>query len=215
MNDIVILSPDELFARMLTDECTFCGFPAKSFPVADEHVFSASTVLIDLDHIRTIPASATQVIGFLSEPDTVPDEVRSRCRVIFHRPFPMSELRGELYRLFPAGTVKVSSVQKKTSPSVRRELTLDPIHMCAVYGDFSVPLSYHELTLLGRLLAADGETVSKGELSVLLGGHASNMTETYVCRLRRKIEKALGIRIIESVRGVGYRCRKNDPPPTV
>lgn len=79
--------------------------------------------------------------------------------------------------------------------------------MRAVMGEYSVSLSYREFALLGRLLAANGEVVPKGELDALLGSHESNMTETYICRLRRKTEKVLGMRLIESVRGVGYRYR--------
>ena len=209
MNDIVILSPDELFARMLADECTFCGFPARIFPVADEHVSAARAVLIDLDCVPSVPVFAAQAIGFSAEPDALPAQVRECCRVIFYRPFPVSELREELYRLFPEGRISVPEEKKAVPRFARPDLTLDSVHMCAVCGEYSVPLSYHEFTLLGRLLAAGGEVVPKRELSALLGGHDSNMTETYVCRLRKKLEKVLGVRLIESVRGVGYRYRND------
>lgn len=207
MNDIVILSPDELFARMLADECTFCGFPARVFPVADEHVSAARAVLIDLDHIRPVPSPAAQTIGFSADPDALPEETRSGCSVIFHRPFPVKCLREELYRLFPEGRVSLPAGSAPHHRIPHPALTLDSVHMCAVMGDYSVPLSYREFTLLGRLLAASGEVVPKGELDALLGSHESNMTETYICRLRRKTEKVLGMRLIESVRGVGYRYR--------
>lgn len=68
MNDIVILSPDELFGRMLADECTFCGFPACVFPVADEHVSAARAVLIELDRIRPVPSPPRRPSVFPSIP---------------------------------------------------------------------------------------------------------------------------------------------------
>mgnify|MGYP004657965979 FL=1 len=207
MNDIVILSPDELFGRMLADECTFCGFPACVFPVADEHVSAARAVLIDLDRIRPVPSPAAQTIGFSADPDALPEEVKSGCCLIFHRPFPVKRLREELYRLFPESRVSLPEGNVISHRIAHPALTLDPLHMRAVMGEYSVSLSYREFALLGRLLAANGEVVPKGELDALLGSHESNMTETYICRLRRKTEKVLGMRLIESVRGVGYRYR--------
>ena len=193
MKDIVILSPDELFGRMLADECTFCGFPACVFPVADEHVSAARAVLIDLDRIRPVPSPAAQTIGFSADPDALPEEVKSGCCLIFHRPFPVKRLREELYRLFPESRVSLPEGNVISHRIAHPALTLDPLHM--------------EFARLGRLLAANGEVVPKGELDALLGSHESNMTETYICRQRRKTEKVLGMRLIESVRGVGYRYR--------
>lgn len=207
MNDIVILSPDELFAQMLANECTFCGFPALALPAANEHVSCARAVLIDLDCIRSVPSPTAQTIGFSADPDALPEETRCGCRVIFHRPFPVKLLREELYRLFPEGRVSLPTENTAVRRTAPPALTLDPVHMRAVAGEYAVSLSYREFTLLGRLIAAGGEVVPRAELDALLGGHKSNMTETYVCRLRRKIEKVLGVRLIESVRGTGYRYR--------
>ena len=46
--------------------------------------------------------------------------------------------------------------------------------------------------------------VPRAELATLLGG-GGNSVEVYVCKLRAKIEKPLGRRMIHTVRGKGYR----------
>jgi hypothetical protein len=67
-----------------------------------------------------------------------------------------------------------------------------------------VPLTPAEAAILNCLYARRGEAVSRAELSALLGG-GGNSVEVYICKLRAKIEKPLGRRMILTVRGKGYR----------
>lgn len=50
-----------------------------------------------------------------------------------------------------------------------------------------------------------GETVSRDTLRAILDGAGGNTVDVYVCRLRAKLEKPLGVRMITTVRGEGYR----------
>jgi len=61
-----------------------------------------------------------------------------------------------------------------------------------------------EYAILERLYARRGEAVTREELAALLGG-GGNSVEVYICKLRAKLEKPLGRRLILTVRGVGYR----------
>ena len=67
-----------------------------------------------------------------------------------------------------------------------------------------VPLTPAETALLECLYAHRGEAVSREELATLLEG-GGNSVEVYICKLRAKIEKPLGRRMILTVRGKGYR----------
>lgn len=67
----------------------------------------------------------------------------------------------------------------------------------------SVPLTATESAILACLLTHRGELVTRDTLAPLTGG--GNSVDVYVCRLRRKLEKPLGIRLIHTVRGRGYR----------
>lgn len=66
-----------------------------------------------------------------------------------------------------------------------------------------------EKRLLDALMAADGDPVSSAELALAVFGNAEcqNELKVYIRHLRQKIEEPRGIRVIETVRGVGYRFR--------
>jgi two-component system OmpR family response regulator len=87
-------------------------------------------------------------------------------------------------------------------------LTLDPIRHCCSDGHSEVQLSGKEVEVLAFLMARSG-VVSKMELIAGVWGHDfpgdPNIAEVYVRHLRRKLEGPFGRRIIETVRGVGYR----------
>ena len=72
-------------------------------------------------------------------------------------------------------------------------------------------LTATEERLLEALLEANGEAVSSAELSTAVFGEADrhNELKVYIRHLRYKIEEPQGIRIIETVRGVGYRIRSD------
>jgi DNA-binding response OmpR family regulator len=69
-----------------------------------------------------------------------------------------------------------------------------------------IPLSLTkgELAILRCLSVSNGAPVSRETLAALLGG-GGNIVDVYICKLRTKIEKPLGRRIIHTERGVGYR----------
>lgn len=88
-------------------------------------------------------------------------------------------------------------------------LRLDYRRGCCHRGDTAVPLSRRELALLGALVARNGRVASKAELlDEVWGDHFEgdpNLVEVYVGYLRRKIDARFGTRMIETVRGAGYR----------
>ena len=54
-------------------------------------------------------------------------------------------------------------------------------------------------------LAEKGDTpVSREELSLLFGAEKGNISDVYICRLRKKLEEPAGIKIINTVREKGY-----------
>jgi two-component system, OmpR family, response regulator len=82
---------------------------------------------------------------------------------------------------------------------------LDLNAKAAYIGGRSVPLTAREWSVLEALVLRTGRVVTKRNLEALVvgleGGLASNAIEVHVSNIRRKLDH----RLIETVRGVGYR----------
>ena len=93
------------------------------------------------------------------------------------------------------------------------DLRLDPAARRAWRGPTELELSTKEFALLELLLRRRGEALSRGQLlegAWELGFESrSNLVDVYVRYLRDKIDRPFGRRSIETVRGIGYRLRKD------
>lgn len=87
-------------------------------------------------------------------------------------------------------------------------VTLNPRVARVTVGDVPVRLTTQEFRVLSYLMHQGARVVSQTELSEHIYGQAldrdSNTVEVFVARLRRK----LGVDVIETVRGLGYRMRE-------
>ena len=74
-----------------------------------------------------------------------------------------------------------------------------------VINNHYAKLSHHEMTLLQELCKANGEVVSRERIMELLGADDGNISDVYICHLRRKLDGQLGRTLIITERGKGYR----------
>jgi two-component system OmpR family response regulator len=93
------------------------------------------------------------------------------------------------------------------------DLRLDPAAHRAWRGDHELGLSAKEFALLGVFMRRPGVALTRTKL---LDGawdiafeSRSNVVDVYVRYLRQKIDQPFGTNSIETVRGVGYRLRKD------
>jgi len=90
-------------------------------------------------------------------------------------------------------------------------ICMDVLRREVTFGGRQVYLSAREFFLLQAFLAHPRQTLSRPELLRMAWGTAfdpgTNLVDVYVGYLRRK----LGERVIETVRGAGYRLRIDDP----
>jgi DNA-binding response OmpR family regulator len=86
-------------------------------------------------------------------------------------------------------------------------LTLDPAARRVFRDGVEVEMTAREFSLLEYLMRHPGQVVSKSELldGVWDSGDGVNVVEVYVGYLRRKV----GVEMIETVRGSGYRIRED------
>ncbi|HEX3360655.1 MAG TPA: winged helix-turn-helix domain-containing protein, partial [Solirubrobacterales bacterium] len=80
-------------------------------------------------------------------------------------------------------------------------------------GDQEIDLSSKEFTLMETFMRHAGYVLSRNQLLEQAWDydfeHRSNVVEVYVRYLRRKIDVPFGVTSIETVRGAGYRLRKD------
>jgi DNA-binding response OmpR family regulator len=95
-------------------------------------------------------------------------------------------------------------------------VTLDRVRRRCRNGANDVALSSREAEVLACLMTESGRLVPKVDLVRMVWGDGfegdGNIVEVYVRHLRNKLEPAFGRRIIETVRGAGYRFALQDEP---
>jgi two-component system OmpR family response regulator len=123
------------------------------------------------------------------------------------KPFAFAELQARLRALVRRGTVERPSVIEVG------DLKLDPGTHQVWRGDDEIELSSKEFTLLEIFMRHAGYVLSRTQLLEQAWDydfeHRSNVVEVYVRYLRRKVDVPFGVTSIETVRGAGYRLRKD------
>jgi two-component system OmpR family response regulator len=123
------------------------------------------------------------------------------------KPFSFAELTARMRAVTRRGPVERPSVLEVG------DLRLDPAARQVWRGDTEIPLSPKEFALLELFMRRPGEALSR--LWLLEHGwdfayeQRSNVIDVYVGYLRAKIDRPFGVRSIETVRGAGYRLRRD------
>jgi two-component system OmpR family response regulator len=92
------------------------------------------------------------------------------------------------------------------------DLRLDPAARTVTRGDTDIDLSPLEFSMLETLMRRPGLALSRVQLLEHVWDDSyenrSNVVDVYIRYLREKIDEPFGTQSIETVRGVGYRWRK-------
>jgi two-component system, OmpR family, response regulator len=146
----------------------------------------------------------------LTARDAVEDRVRGLdggADDYLTKPFSLAELLARLRALVRRGPIERPAVLEVG------DLRLDPASREVRRGDVEIELSAREFSLLETFMRRPGQVFSQLQLLEAawdLGyEQRSNVVEVYVRYLREKIDRPFGITSIETVRGVGYRLRRD------
>jgi two-component system, OmpR family, response regulator len=146
----------------------------------------------------------------LTARDAVEDRVRGLdggADDYLTKPFSLAELVARLRALVRRGPVERPTVLQVG------ELRLDPATREVWRGEAEIKLSAREFGLLETFMRRPGQVFTQPQLLDAawdLGyEQKSNVVEVYVRYLREKIDRPFGVESIETVRGVGYRLRKD------
>jgi two-component system OmpR family response regulator len=123
------------------------------------------------------------------------------------KPFSLVELLARLRALVRRGAGQRPTVLELG------DLRLDPATREVWRGDHQIHLSHKEFTLLECFMRRPGEVLSQFQLLECAWDYdyenRSNVVEVYVRYLREKLDRPFGRNSIETVRGAGYRLRKD------
>jgi two-component system, OmpR family, response regulator len=149
-------------------------------------------------------------IIMLTARDAVEDRVRGLDQGAddyLTKPFSLAELLARLRALARRGAVERPPVVEVG------DLRMDPATRQVWRGDEEIHLSAKEFTLLEAFMRRPGEVLSQFQLLEHAWDYdyenRSNVVEVYVRYLREKIDRPFGVKSLETVRGAGYRLRRD------
>jgi two-component system OmpR family response regulator len=123
------------------------------------------------------------------------------------KPFSFSELLARLRALARRGPVE------RPAELAAGGLRMDPATRQVWRGEAEIALSAKEFSLLEVFMRRPGEVLSRFQLLEHAWDYdyenRSNVVDVYVRYLRRKIDEPFGTDTIETIRGAGYRLKKD------
>jgi two-component system OmpR family response regulator len=149
-------------------------------------------------------------ILMLTARDTVEDRVKGLdggADDYLTKPFSLAELLARLRALARRPAMERPAVIEVG------DLRMNPATRQVWRGDAEIHLSAKELALLEAFMRRPGEVLSQFQLLEHAWDYSyenrSNVVEVYVRYLREKIDRPFGVRSLETVRGAGYRLRRD------
>ena len=122
------------------------------------------------------------------------------------KPFFVEELIARLHAVARRGGERLSVLQQG-------DLTVNLITREVQIGDKALELTVREFSLLEYLMRAPGRVYTRTQMLEHVWGYdfdpSTNLVDVHIQRLRKKLNAEDRERYVETVRGVGYRFRKD------
>ena len=163
--------------------------------------------LSGLEVLRRLRAEKEVPVILLTARDSVMDKVSGLdmgANDYITKPFSIEEVLARIRAALRTG----AAAAKKTAALRCGALELDPARHTAAYGDTPVQLTYKEFLLLQTLLENRDIVQTRDMLLEKVWGYdyagETNVVDVYIRYLRQKLDDAFGVKLIHTVRGVGY-----------
>ncbi len=223
MDRILIVEDEEKLARFLELELKHEGYEVeKAFDgrTGLERAESGAFDLILLDVmlpgmsglelLRRLRKNYEMPVIMLTARDAVMDKVTGLdmgANDYITKPFEIEEL-----------LARIRAALRKRSPKAESEeilvsgrLSLDPARYAVSWDGNPLSLTNREFELLRALMANRGIVLSRERLLEQVWGYEyfgeTNVVDVYIRYLRQKIDDQFGVKLIHTVRGVGYVFR--------
>ena len=229
---ILLVEDEEKMARMIELELVHEGYKvvkaydgAAGLKLAESGGFSL--ILLDvmlpglngIEVLRRLRRTANTPVILLTARDAVMDKVSgldTGADDYVTKPFVIEELLARIRAGLRKGAAQSESrlddVQLSVYTAADDELIMDvDRHEVKVRGEI-VDLTLREFSLLQHLLENKGKVLSRDALLEKVWGYdyvgETNAVDVYVRFLRSKIDEKFTIKLIHTVRGIGYQIRE-------
>lgn len=220
MHRVLVIEDDRSVADYLCQGLTECGYlvdvasdglSGRAMALDGNHAL----VLLDsmlpgmdgLEVLHAIRAKGRQPVLMLTARDRVDDKVeglKAGADDYLVKPFAFSELQARIEALIRRGQ---ASFQEQTVLHLA-DLELDLVAHKVLRGGRRIDLSTKEFKLLALLMRRKGQVLTRTTLAERVWNihfdSDTNMVEVAVRRLRAKVDDPYQLKLIHTVRGVGY-----------
>ena len=223
---ILLVEDEEKLARMVELELRYEGYEVeKAFDGRSglEKALSGNFDLVLLDImlpalsgmevLRRLRRESDLPVIMLTARDTVVDKVSgldSGADDYITKPFAIEELLARIRAALRKGR---TAVQNHSALPPAGALTMDTERHTVTVGETPVELTRREFDLLHYLLENKEKVVTRESLLDHVWGYdyvgETNAVDVYIRFLRAKLEEPFGIKLIHTVRGVGYVLRES------
>ena len=225
MADKILIVEDEAkLARFVELELTHEGYAVDKAPDGREGLAKMETgdydlVLLDimlpglngLEVLRRARRSVDTPVIMLTARDTVMDKVTGLdmgAEDYVTKPFEIEELLARIRVCLRKSARRAPATHALTVGP----LALDPDRHTVSCNGQPVELTHREFDLLKILMENKGIVLSRNTLIERVWGYdyigETNVVDVYIRYLRGKIDDAFGLKLIQTVRGVGYVLRE-------
>ena len=218
----LVVEDDGNIAELLRLYLERDGFEVQCAPDGGEGVemfraFHPDIVLLDimlpglngLEVLRRARRSVDTPVIMLTARDTVMDKVTGLdmgAEDYITKPFEIEELLARI-------RVRLRKTERRASKALEvGKLSLDPDRHTVHYDGHPVELTHREFELLKILMENEGIVMARSTLMEQVWGYdymgETNIVDVYMRYLRSKLDDAYGVKLLYTVRGVGYVLRK-------
>ncbi len=216
--NVIIITKDRIFARMLYLEISaFCPNVSVAGGISEKvkgEIASADFTVLDAEIFAGMPEDTpelegTQVLlfGYAEALAAVSPKIAAGFR-IFTRPFSITGFLASFFEKSEEADfgVRVAKHRKSAADS----LILNEKEHTVSYKRETVELTKREFALLMYLIGNKGVTVTRAQAAKAVWEKEdtdTNIVDVYVRYLREKLDERFGIKLISTVRGIGYTIK--------
>lgn len=201
-NRIAVVSSRETFRNFFAWEAEACDCPVEVFSSLPQDLTAFDWIVADREAADSLSEQKDRRVVIVC--DSEEEALALSPKPCWLWPVSVRKVR----RLYESGVTeecpKAETVlyRQEQIPTIRLLSEKDRL---LIYRNRKIRLTPKEWALLLCLGERSGELVPRERLNEELGNGEGNLTEVYICHLRRKLEEPFGIRLIKAERGKGYR----------